>query len=147
MKIENEIKSKRIELVVVDSENDYYPSYRIQIGIKTDEFEGKFDRNIWLPEVDIDDFIERLSNFDKTRNGFEKLNSMSPDEFQLGFRNIDNLGHVSTQIQLRKESNIDNTYKDFLNIEFEIDPTSIRYIINGLKELKTQANQVDGPDS
>ena len=65
---------------------------------------------------------------------------MSPDEFELGFRNIDNLGHISTQIQLRKESNIDNTYRDFLNIEFEIDPTSINSIINGLKELKTHAN-------
>lgn len=140
MTIENEIKSKRIELASVNSEDDYYPSYRILIGIKTEEFEGKFDRNIWLSEVDIDDFIGKLSIFDKTRKGFEKLNSMNPDEFQLGFRNIDNLGHISTQIQIRKESNIDNTYRDFLNIEFEIAPTSIDSIINGLKELKTNVN-------
>lgn len=141
MRIENEIKSKWVELTVVDSETDYYPSYRIIIGIKTEEFEGKFDRKIWLSEVEIDDFIERLSNFDKTRNGFEKLNSMSPDEFQIGFRNIDSLGHISTQIQIRRESNIDKTYRDLLNIEFEIDPTSIKRIIAWLKELKTHATK------
>lgn len=136
MKIEDEIKSKKIELKVVDCEKDYYPSYRIQVRIKTEEFEGNFDRKIWLSEVDIDDFIRRLTVFEETRNGFEKLNSMSPDEFRLGFRNIDNLGHISAQVQLKRESNIDSSYRDSLDIEFEIDPTSMNKIISGLEGLK-----------
>lgn len=136
MKITNETKSRVIIIEVVETEDEYYPSYRVKVEVKTEYFEAKFNRDSWISAVDLDDFIVRLKKLDETRNGFEKLLSMSPEEFQLGFKNIDNLGHLAVSLQLKKESQADNSYKDCLQIEFEIDPTSLRYIISDLEQLK-----------
>lgn len=136
MRIDNETRSCFVELTVVDAEPDHYPSYRISIKMKTEELEGQFDRNIWLSEVDIDDFIERLQVLDKTRNGFEKLSSMSPDEFELGVKNIDGFGHLAVYLRLKRKPDPNHWNGSKLVLEFEIDPTSVSKIINGFRELK-----------
>jgi hypothetical protein len=137
MLIQNEIKSRSIELSVLESALDHYPSFRIQIHLVTEEFEGNFDRNIWISEADVESFINGLQKLDESRNGQETLNSMSPGEFHLGFKNIDKLGHLAVVLRIKKESSVDHTYHDDLKIEFEIDPTSLPKIINQLSQLIT----------
>lgn len=136
MRIENETRLRFFELTVVDAETDHYPSYRIAIKVKTEELEGQFDRNIWFSEGDINDFVERLKVLDKTRNGFERISSLSPDEFELGIKNIDGFGHLAAYLRLNRTPGPNDGYGSTLTLEFEIDPSSISKIIFGFNELK-----------
>ena len=140
MKIQNETKTRTIELTVVDSEENYYPSYRLRIGLATEEFQAEFNREIWISKVDLENFVARLESLENSRKGDEKLKSMSPDEFHLRFRNLDNLGHLAVELELKKDSKNDNSYSDLLRVEFEIDPTSLPEVMRGMNELKTQGN-------
>lgn len=144
MIIENEIKTRRIELTIVDFELDYYPSYRLKIELSTEEMNATFNRSIWISETDLDLFLTRLNELEVSRKGDEKLLSLSPNEFYLRFRNLDVLGHLAVELQVTKEYYYNHGYSDLLRVEFEIDPTSLPKIIIGLKELKTHANRVDG---
>ena len=128
MIIENETKTRFIQLIVVDSELHYYPSYKLSVQLKTEEISAKFDRSIWVSEVDVQNFIQQLEALDKSRNGEAKLSSMSPDEFDLIIENLDTLGHLSVCLSLKKEATSILDYKDSLRICFEIDPTSIPFI-------------------
>ncbi|MEQ9443418.1 MAG: hypothetical protein RIG62_30545 [Cyclobacteriaceae bacterium] len=141
MIIENEIKTRRIELTTVDSEKDYFPSYQLKIKLSTEEIQATFNRSIWISEADLDSFIVKLHDLETTRRGDEKLNSMSPGEFQLRFRNLDERGHLAVELQLMKKSYPDPEYSDLIKVEFEIDPTSLLNIVTGLNELKTHANK------
>jgi hypothetical protein len=125
MTIENEIKTRFIQLIVVDAELHYYPSYKLAIELKTEEIAGKFDRSIWVSEVDVQDFIQQLEALDKSRNGQAKLSSMSPNEFNLIIKNLDSLGHLLVCLSLERESSVILDQKDVLKVCFEIDPTSI----------------------
>ena len=127
-------------MTVVDSEENYYPSYRLRIKLATEEFQADINRAIWISELDLEDFVGRLESLDNSRKGDEKLKSMSPDEFHLRFRNLDNLGHLAVELELRKVSKNDNSYSDLLRVEFEIDPTSLPQVIREMNELKTHCN-------
>ena len=137
MMIENEVKTRSIQLIVVDSELHYYPSYKISIQLKTEEITAKFDRSIWVSEADVQNFIQQLEILDKSRNGKAKLSSMSPDEFDLIIENLDTLGHLSVCLSLKRESSINLDYKDSLRICFEIDPTSIPSIVRSFTKEMT----------
>jgi hypothetical protein len=130
MKITNEYKTKVIELFVVETERLHYPSFRLKIAVKTEEFEGQFDRNIWITASDLDDFVGKLTKLDETRNGYAELHSMSPEEFKIGFKNLDTLGHMAVVFELQQRSSPHNSYQDHLKFEFEIDPSILPHIIN-----------------
>jgi len=141
MTIQNEIGTRKIELKVTDSETENYPSYRLNIKILTEELNAEFKRPIWIALTDLETFTQKLTELDKTRIGDEKLESMSPNEFHLRFRNIDKLGHLTVELKVRKESAYQNDYADLIKLEFEIDPTTFPKIINELNEIKTTPQQ------
>jgi hypothetical protein len=136
MTIQNEIGTRKIELNISDSEAVNYPSYRLKINLLTEELNAEFNRSIWISLTDLESFTQKLTELDKTRIGDEKLESMSPDEFYLRFRNIDKLGHLAVELKIRKLSPYQNDYSDLIKVEFEIDPTSLPKIINELNEIK-----------
>ena len=136
MTIQNEIETRKIELNISDSEIVNYPSYRLKINLLTEELNAEFNRPIWIALTDLESFTQKLTELDKTRIGDEKLESMSPDEFYLRFRNIDKLGHLAVELKIRKLSQYQNDYSDLIKVEFEIDPTSLPKIINELNEIK-----------
>ena len=142
MTIQNEIGTRKIELNVSDSETENYPSYRLNINILTEEITAEFKRPIWIALTDLETFTQKLTELDKTRIGDERLESMSPNEFHLRFRNIDKLGHLAVELKVRKESPYQNDYSDLIKLEFEIDPTTLPKIIDELNEIKTYANNV-----
>ncbi len=139
MRVENEIKTRYIDINSIDFETDYYPSFRILINLKTEELVAEFNRSIWISEADLDKFLIHLENLDASRIGNAELISMSPDEFKIRFSNLDKLGHILVRLQLCKESTIDKSYSDNLQVEFEIDPTSLRHIIDEFKEIKSSS--------
>jgi hypothetical protein len=136
MTIQNELGTRKIELNISDSETVYYPSYRLKINLLTEELNAKFNRPIWIALNDLEAFIQKLTLMDKTRTGDEKLKSMSPNEFYLRFRNIDNLGHLSVELKIEKSNTYQKDYSDYIRVEFEIDPITFSKIINELAELK-----------
>lgn len=92
MKISNEIKSRFIELSVVEAVKEHYPTYRIEISLETENIKSSFSNYIWISEEDIDTFILGLENLDETRDGQAELNSMSPEELRLLFKNYRQYG-------------------------------------------------------
>ena len=136
MKITNEIKSRFIELSVVESVKEHYPSYRIEISLETENIKSNFNNFIWISEEDIDSYILGLENLDKTRNGKAELNSMSPGELSLLFKTIDNLGHLAVELKIRKEDRISKDYSYDLIIEFQVDPTILSSVVSDLKKIK-----------
>lgn len=136
MTIQNEIGTRKIELNISDSELVNYQSYCLKINLLTDELNAEFYRPIWIALTDLESFTQKLTELDKTRIGDEKLESMSPDEFYLRFRNIDKLGHLAVELKIRKSGPYQNDYSDLIKVEFEIDPTTFPKIINELNEIK-----------
>lgn len=135
MTIQNEIGNRKIELNISDFETVNYPSYHLKINLSTEELNAEFNRPIWISLTDLESFIQKLTELDKTRTGDIKLESMSPDEFYLRFRNIDNLGHLSVELKIQKESPYQKD-SDLVKMKFEFDPTNFPKIINELTELK-----------
>ncbi len=135
MKIHGENKLEIIEISAVEAETDYYPSYRLQINVETEEVKASFDRSIWITETDLEEFISNLIELEKNRDKDVVLNSMSPGEFQLRFRNLDLLGHLVVELQLEKKDYNKQGNSSLVKLEFEIDPTSLPSIIGELKNL------------
>ncbi|MFN7116237.1 MAG: hypothetical protein ACK4TA_05520 [Saprospiraceae bacterium] len=135
MEITNEVKTRNIKFIKVESVRDHYPSHRIQIEIGTENIQTNFDNYIWLSDTNIENFLTELDKLDKYRKGQAILESMSPEEMQLVFKAIDDLGHLSVALQLAKENRINQDYSYTIKVEFEIDPTSLANIKREMLEL------------
>lgn len=134
MVIANETRTRLIKLIIVESELIYYPSYRLVISLKTEEFSGNFNRSIWVSAIEVKGFIQQLKKLDETRNGKAVFSSLSPNEFSLTIKNLDDLGHLCACLFLKKNSPLIRDYKDSFSFNFEIDPTSIPYLIKSLSQ-------------
>ena len=135
MKITNELKTRKIDFLKIESVKEHYPSHRIQIRVETENIHANFNNYIWLSEADIDQFLIELETLDNCRAGHAILESMSPGELKLSFQAIDSLGHLSVTLYYRKEDRIDKDYSHEIKIEFQIDPTSLPNVRNELLEL------------
>ena len=71
-----------------------------------------------------------LETLDKNKAGQAILESMSPGELKLIFQAIDNLGHLSVMCHYKKEDSIAKDYSYEINVEFQIDPTSLPTVRN-----------------
>ena len=140
MKITNEIKTRKIELIVIDSVTEQFPSYRVQILVETENIKTNFDNWVWISATDIDKFIKSIDNLDQTRKGQAQLCSMSPGELELTLKPIDNLGHIAATLRFIKDDRIANDYSFDIKVEFQIDPTSLPAIKLEMNKLKTHAN-------
>ncbi len=141
MNITNQIKTRTIELEKVSDEEDYgYLSYQFACNIQTAEITTNFNRRIWIGASEIDQFIVKLQQLDETRMGEVELQGIRPKEFTLVIKGIDLLGHLAVNLRLEKEAIYSDTYWDKIEVEFEIDPTSIPYIIQDLKRVRTDNN-------
>ncbi len=128
MKITNEIKSRKIELIVIESVTEHFPSFQVQIIVETENIKTSFDNWVWISASDIEDFILSIDNLDQTRKGQAKLCSLSPGEFELTLKPIDLLGHIAVNLHFIKEDRIVNDYSFDIKVEFQIDPTSLQKI-------------------
>jgi hypothetical protein len=128
MRITNELKTRRIEFIILESVKEHYPTHKIKIVVETENIQTNFNNYIWLSEADMEQFLVELEALDKNRTGQAILESMSPGELKLTFRAIDSLGHLSAALQYKKEDVIDKDYSYELMVEFQIDPTALPYL-------------------
>lgn len=110
MRISNEVKNRFIELSVVESVKEHYPTYRIAISLETENIKSRFSNFIWISEEDVDAFILGLESLDRTRKGDAELRGMSPDELRIRFKAVDSMGHLSVMLHIRKEDRIAMDY-------------------------------------
>jgi uncharacterized protein Smg (DUF494 family) len=110
-----------------------------RVEVFCENFSGRVN-SVWFSRNDIDQFIQQMEEFDKTRKGIVELSNMSsktisnPLEFSIF--STDNLGHLSVQATLQKFlylSHSANTQK--ITVSFEIDPSLLRIIIADFKKM------------
>ncbi len=135
MRITNELKSRQIDFIKLESQKEHYPSHRIEVRLKTEDIQSGFSNSIWLSDSDIDAFLSDLELLDSFRKGEAVLESMSPGELKLVFKSIDNAGHLAVMLHLVKEDRLNNDYSYKIQVEFEIDPTSLPQIRSGFEAL------------
>jgi len=135
MKVQNELRNRTIEITVAESIKENYPSYRLEIGLDTENIRGSFRKYIWVSLGDLEDFISGLHELDKTRRGQVEIPGMSPEEFIWYFKAIDNLGHLAVGINLLHVDRIANDYSYNLKVEFQVDPTVLLSVISDLKKI------------
>lgn len=135
MTISNEIKSRTIELLKIESAREHFPSHKIEIKLATENLKSNFSNYTWISDADVETFISQLDNLDKTRKGKAILTSMSPGEFELSFKSIDNLGHITVGLIFSKQDRVNNDYSYEIKVEFQTDPTILPDVINGIREL------------
>jgi hypothetical protein len=100
MKITNEIKTRTIEFIKLESFKEHFPSYKVEIRVETENIKTSFNNHTWLNEADIEQFLIALTDLDKYRTGQATLGALTPDELELTFRSIDNSGHLSVALTL-----------------------------------------------
>lgn len=135
MKVQNELRNRTIDITVAELIMENYPSYRLEIGIDTENIKGNFKKYIWVSLGDLEDFISGLLELDKTRKGQVEIQGMSPREFTWFFKAIDNLGHLAIGINLMTQDRITNDYSYNIKVEFQIDPTALPLVISDLKKI------------
>ena len=135
MIIENEIKTRRIQFIKLESVKEKFPTHRIQIRFETENIKADFENYIWVSDSGIAKFLNELDTLDRTRKGQAILASLGPGEMNLIFKSIDTLGHLSVFFKFVKEDKINKDYSYDVQIEFQIDPTSLKTVRNGLLNL------------
>ena len=73
MQITNELKTRKIDLIKIESVKEHYPSYNLQILIGTENIQTNFNNFIWVSQTDIDNFLADLENLDKNRNDINSI--------------------------------------------------------------------------
>ena len=135
MTIENELRTRRIKFIGIESVKEHYPSHRVQIEIETENIKADLNNFIWLSDSDIEKFLVELDALDKSRKGQAVLESMTPGEMKLIFRPIDTLGHLSVSLQFIKEDRANSDYSYDVKVEFQIEPTSLTTVKNETLKL------------
>ncbi|WP_159668938.1 hypothetical protein [Andreprevotia sp. IGB-42] len=114
------------------NEGNVHISVRATLG----EFSA-FHKSVWIEEEPLNRFISELSILASTRSGSAILESYSPEDFRLEFRNRDTLGHIVIEIQLCQYQYSGPTYWPIkLSGGFEADPSSIKCILDGFINLQ-----------
>jgi hypothetical protein len=137
MKISDETRSNRIKIEVLDEEDGYVPSFEIGVRIKTKSFDCCL-LGFWIEKQQVQRFIAELQHLDETRKGLSILGSISPNGFTLEIKAIDGWGHLGVGIKLEKDTRSPVGYPDVLQTGFEIDPSSIPYLIKEIKNWKRE---------
>ena len=135
MTIENEIKTRRIRFTRIESVKELYPSQRVHIEIETENIKANLAGDIWISDVDIEEFLVELDALDRSHKGEATLESMGTGEMTLTFKTTDTQGHLSAGLQLVNKDSINKDYSFDVNVEFQIDKTSLMSLRNDLIKL------------
>jgi hypothetical protein len=121
--------------VKIESVKEHYPSHKIEIKLQTENLRAHFDNFIWISDENVEAFVTQLDNLDKTRKGKATLTSMSPGEFELTFKPIDDLGHIAVGLLFNKQDRINHDYSFEIKVEFQTDPTILPTVLKDIKRL------------
>ena len=135
MTIENEIKTRRISFTRVESVKGLYPSQRVHIEIETENIKANLASDIWISDVDIEEFLVELDSLNRSHKGEATLESMGTGEMTLTFKTSEISGHLSVALQLVNKDSENKDYSFDVSVEFQADPTSLMIVKNDLIKL------------
>lgn len=94
---------------------------------------------IYIISNDITDFVRAFQSLESKRRGEARLQSASPDEFDLAVRIIDRAGHVLVSLRVQDLSYYDTlVIPCSLEVTFGIYPTTLPTILNEFKQLEKE---------
>ncbi|WP_218642500.1 hypothetical protein, partial [Vibrio ostreicida] len=84
----------------------------------------------FIGEPEIKLFCEQLARLNSSRQGLAKINSLTPEEFQLEIRSVGNLGKMEIEAQIhRHQYSGDKYWPIYLKGGFEVDPSAIEQLL------------------
>jgi hypothetical protein len=87
----------------------------------------------WFSRIEINRFITDLRALDESREGSATLETMSPGECVLKFRNFDKLGHLHLEVAIARAVYYFGETDHFrCRIRFEVDPTAFPSMVDEL---------------
>ena len=105
---------------------------RAKVASAGNGFSGT-NESVWFGRPDIDRFVADLRALDESREGLAKLESMSPGECVLKFRNCDQFGHLHLEVAIARAVYYFGEIDHFrCRIRFEVDPTAFSSMIDEL---------------
>ena len=117
-----------IEQIEADPRGDV----RAKISAAGKGFSGA-NQSVWFGRPDIERFVADLRALDESREGSAELESMSPGECVLKFRNCDKLGHLDLEVAIARAVYDFGEADHFrCRIRFEVDPTAFSSMIDEL---------------
>ncbi len=118
----------KLDVLVVSEETDELPSkgdVRVSVLIKSNGFRGHND--VWLDGDNFDSFCRALIELEASRHGEAKIESMSPDEFELTIGSLDSVGHIGLwgKTGYHVMSPLKNFYHA-VEFGFEVEPSQLQ---------------------
>ncbi len=122
--------SKNTKLILLIKDKPYAAhNYQLMtIKLMSSAFNADLDR-VRIEETELKGFVRDLIKLEEVRQGEIALSAENPDEFTLGLKSIDRLGHFEAELHL----GIGEGYKNSLNVSFEIDPSSLPVLLMHLQ--------------
>ena len=114
--------------------NDPRGDIHAKVATSGQGFSGS-NKSVWFDSVETRQFIKKLRALDKSREGLVTLETMSPGECVLVFRNFDKLGNIHLEIDIsRRVYYFGETDLLRCHMRFEVDPTGFTKSIDQLEE-------------
>ncbi|RJG36508.1 hypothetical protein D1Z90_20355 [Motilimonas pumila] len=101
----------------------------VYVKLKLQDFCGSYS-GVFIGEPEISLFCEQLKSLNLSRQGFAKINSLTPDEFKLEIRSVGSLGKMEIEAQIhRHQYSGDKYWPIYLNGGFEVEPNAIEQLL------------------
>ena len=121
---------------------EHYPSgfpcagdVRVHVKVAFKAFCGEYD-SVWLEKSALQTFIRELSILEDRRTGSARLESMSPNEFELTIRSIGGLGHMEVEASLSRFQYSGFTrWPTSVSGGFELEPDTLPSILSLFRQL------------
>lgn len=135
LKIDSHIQNKCIEFNLTDVEKSQFPSIAVEFSI-SGNLSLMNSKKIWIEKAILTSFIQSLKEIYKTGKGRATLESLSPNQFEMVFENVDSKGHIMliysySNFHYLNEKEICSTIRDGIEIEIQ----DLEAIINDFEKL------------
>ena len=135
IKIVSENQASSLDLAVIATGNEIYPSMMLSVSIMDEEFTGAYDK-VWVSAEDLAKFVADLLLCEQVRKGQASLSSLSPDDLKLTVEQSDGWGHFVLRYTLGRISYSSRiSLSKSLSGGFDLDSGSFKEIVEDFADL------------
>lgn len=138
MILRSEDGKAKFEFVPCGAELAAYPSLCFSASTTTPDVSGGHGE-LWFELEAVEQFIRGIVVLDQTRSGSVVLESMSPGEFSFEVFALNSRGHLGVRFGISGSRYAESgSFPYSLTAGFQIDPTSLPYIVGALRDAIQQ---------
>lgn len=107
---------------------------QLRVAVEADGFTGEYDQ-VWIAAAKWANFVSELRTLELMRKGSARVRSISPDEFDLELRIIDQAGHLVARGSLSRYHfgrPSGQTERSCIQYSVPLDPSLLRQIVGEL---------------